>query len=115
MNENTRCGLQWQRLAARYFVPRLGGVPDAWAAANAEVAAHLFREYEAHFGADAAASWTAYWAGYEENWLGGMCAGVGVTPAPDRATRYISPARCGAKWAQRSAGGRPGSASHPKW
>ena len=87
MNENTRRGWQWQRLAARYFAPRLGGVPEAWAAANAEVAARLFREYEAHFGADAAASWTAYWAGYEEDWLGGMCAAVGVTPPPDRATR----------------------------
>src|ERR687884_67260 len=72
MNENTRRGLQWQRLAARYFAPRLGGVPEAWAAANAEVAARLFREYEAYFSADAAASRTAYWAGYEEDWLSGM-------------------------------------------
>ena len=87
LNDNTRRARQWQRLVARYFVPRLGGVPEAWAAANAEVAARLFREYEEHFGADAPASWTAYWAGYEEDWLGGMCAAVGVTPPPDRATR----------------------------
>ena len=34
---------QWQRLVVRYFAPRLGGAPAAWAAANAAVAARLAR------------------------------------------------------------------------
>jgi hypothetical protein len=94
MNENTRRGRQWQHLVGRYFVPRLGGAPEAWAAANAEVAARLFREYEEHFGADPSASWIAYWAGYEEDWLGGMCAAVGARtvlcrPEPPTNPRHL--------------------------
>ena len=109
LNENTRRGLQWQRLVARYLVPRLGGAPEAWAAANAEVAARLFREYEAHFGADAAASWATYWAGYEEDWLGGMCAAVGVLPPPDRATRLRLVRECDRYVTRRVRAAMPGA------
>ena len=86
MNENARRGRQWQRLVGGYFSPRLGGAPEAWAAANAHVANRLFAEYETHFDADPGASFLTYWTTYQEAWLSGMCTAVGVALPADRAT-----------------------------
>ena len=109
MNEITRRRRQWQRLVVRYFAPRLGGAPAAWAAANAEVAARLAREYDEHFGADAAASWTAYWAGSAQDLLGAMCAAVGVAPPPDRATRLRLVRECESYVTHRVRAAMPGA------
>jgi len=87
MNENTRRGPQWQRLVGRYLMPRLGGAPEVWALANADEASRLFREYGRYFGANPHASWSEYWAGYEDDWLTGMCAVVGVAAPAERAAR----------------------------
>jgi FMN phosphatase YigB (HAD superfamily) len=87
MNENARRATQWARLVAHYLVPLLGGAPEAWAAANSAVAVRLFQDYEAYFSVDPGASWSAYWATYEDDWLSGMCAAVGVEPPADRAAR----------------------------
>jgi len=84
MNENAPRGQQWQRLVGQYFSPRLGGAFEAWAAANADVASRLFIEYETHFSADPGASFGTYWARYQEAWLSGMCAAVGVALPADR-------------------------------
>jgi FMN phosphatase YigB (HAD superfamily) len=84
MNENARRGRQWQCLVGRYFSPRLGGAPEAWAAANVDVANRLFAEYESHFDADPGTSFLQYWATYQEAWLSGMCAAVGVALPADR-------------------------------
>lgn len=73
-----------QHLVGPYLAPRLGGTLDAWAAANAEVTGQLFQAYEVHFRTAPGASWSAYWADYEEAWLADMCAAVGVAP-PGRA------------------------------
>jgi hypothetical protein len=91
-NENARPAAQWQRLAGRYLAPRLGGLPEAWAAANADVSEQVLRAYEAHFTADPFASWGAHWADYEEAWLGGMCQAVGVTGPVQSAERRRNPA-----------------------
>src|ERR1700694_4626388 len=85
MNENARRGRQWQRLVGEYFSPRLGGAPEAWAAANAQVVHRLFAEYETHFDADPGASFLKYWATYQEAWLSGMCTAVRVALPADRA------------------------------
>jgi FMN phosphatase YigB (HAD superfamily) len=85
MNENARRGRQWQRLVGGYFSPRLGGAPEAWAAANAHVANRLFAEYETHFDADPGASFGKYWVTYQHAWLSGMCSAVGVALPADRA------------------------------
>jgi FMN phosphatase YigB (HAD superfamily) len=85
MNENARRGRQWQRLVGEYFSPRLGGAPEAWAAANAQVVHRLFAEYETHFDADPGASFEKYWVTYQHAWLSGMCAAVGVALPADRA------------------------------
>src|ERR1700694_5226959 len=84
-NENARRGRQWQRLVGPYFSSRLGGASQAWTAANADVAHRLFAEYETHFNADPGASFSKYWATYQEAWLGGMCTAVGVALPADRA------------------------------
>jgi len=85
MNENARRARQWQRLVGRYFSLRLGGAPEAWAAANAHVANRLLAEYEPHFEAWPGASFTKYWVSYQHAWLSGMCSAVGVAPPADRA------------------------------
>lgn len=87
MSENARRAPQFARLVARYLVPRLGGAPQAWAAANLEVATRLFERYAAHFGEFPRASWHAFWDDYEDAWLGGMCRLVGVQGPDDRLTR----------------------------
>ena len=85
MNENARRARQWQRLVGPYFSSRLGGASQAWTAANADVAHRLSAEYETHFNADPRASFSKYWATYQEAWLGGMCTAVGVALPADRA------------------------------
>ena len=87
MNENARRALQWRRLVGRYFSPRLGGAPQSWAAANAEVASRLFEQYEAHFNANPGASLADYWPTYDNAWISGMCTAVGVALPPDREAR----------------------------
>ena len=85
MNDNARRGPQFARLVAKYMQPRLGGSPEAWAAANAEVANRLFERQFAHFRATPYASWHAVLDDYEVDWLRGMCARVGVAAPGDHA------------------------------
>ncbi len=115
MNETTRRGLQWQRLVGQYLAPRLGGAPEAWAVANAEAAERLFRDYEAHFGAVPCASWTAFWADYEEAWLGGMCAAVGVVPPVREAARRRLSRACEAYVTRRVRAAFPGVVGAIAW
>ena len=49
MNDNARRAPQFARLVGKYMPPRLGGSPEAWAAANTEVATGLFERHFAHF------------------------------------------------------------------
>jgi HAD superfamily hydrolase (TIGR01509 family) len=42
MNDNNARALQWQRLVGEYFVPLLGGSPEAWSRANRVVTDRLF-------------------------------------------------------------------------
>lgn len=41
MNDNSQRALQWQRLVSEFFVPLLGGTPDAWIEANRVVIDHI--------------------------------------------------------------------------
>jgi phosphoglycolate phosphatase-like HAD superfamily hydrolase len=115
MNENRRRGLHWQRLVGKYLAPRLGGPPDAWAAANAEVAEWLFREFELHFNEQPYASWTAFWANYEGAWLDRMCAAVGVAPPADDATRRRLIRACDAYVTRRVRAAFPGAVGAIRW
>jgi len=86
MSNNARRGPQFARLVAKYMLPRLGGSPEAWVTANAEVAARLFERQFAHFRANPYGSWHGVLGDYEVDWLRGMCALVGVAAPHDRAS-----------------------------
>ena len=109
MNENARRGRQWSSLAGRFLARRLGGAPEAWAAANVEVANRLFRQQAEHFGANPSASWIAYWATYEEEWLDGMCSAAGVECPADPVLRRRLYRNCSTWVTRRVRAGYPGA------
>jgi phosphoglycolate phosphatase-like HAD superfamily hydrolase len=111
MNENARRGPQFARLAATFLAPRLGGTREAWASANAEVALRLFQRYLAHFGANPSSSWHAFWDDYEDEWLGGMCALVGVEAPRDQAAVRRLARECDAYVTRRVRSAVPGAVS----
>jgi HAD superfamily hydrolase (TIGR01509 family) len=109
MNDNARRGPQFARLVGNYLPPRLGGTPEAWAAANTEVATRLFDRHFAHFRANPYASWHAFWDGYEFEWLADMCSRVGVA-APEDPVAFRRLAReCDAYVTRRVRAALPGS------
>lgn len=110
MNDNTRRGPQFARLVAQYLQPRLGGAPEAWPVANAEVAARLFERQLAHFRASPYASWHSVLDDYEVDWLGGMCAVVGVAAPSNRADARRLARECNAYVTRRVHSAIPGSA-----
>jgi phosphoglycolate phosphatase-like HAD superfamily hydrolase len=94
ISDNTERSLQWQRLLGDFFAPRLGGTPEAWAAANVEVTSGPFSRggyggfdtYVAEVGALRDAEWES--AQYANNlaWLRRMCELVGASsPTRDAA------------------------------
>jgi len=82
ISDNRVRGPQWRRLVGAFFAPRLGGTPDAWAAANGVVVDGLFvpAVWEARMAAarDYADFERVYWW----DWLRGMCELVGVPTPP---------------------------------
>jgi phosphoglycolate phosphatase-like HAD superfamily hydrolase len=83
LNDNTVRGAQWRRLAGEYLAPRLGGIPEAWAEANASYAAGLFAPGAWEARLDAAAHYADFERTYYLDWVRGMCAMTGVEPPPD--------------------------------
>src|SRR5690348_2882262 len=84
MNDNERRAPQWRRLVGEYFAPRLGGAPDAWAEANFTMTTNLFAADAWLARLAAASSYADFQRTYHLDWLGEMCALVGV-PAPSEA------------------------------
>jgi len=80
LNDNERRAPQWRRLLGEYFAPRLGGAPEAWAAANTVVMEQQWREWQRiqGRGEEAGPDW---WPSQNRMWLTGMCERVGV-PVP---------------------------------
>jgi HAD superfamily hydrolase (TIGR01509 family) len=83
MNDNERRGGQWQRCVAEFFVPRLGGLPEAWAEANRVVATALFDLVAWEERLRATGDYESFDRSYQIDWLGGMCELVGVPCPPD--------------------------------
>lgn len=99
LNDNERRGPEWRRLVGEFFAPRLGGTPEAWAAANSAVFPGTWQRYLAHV-RTATAGVRPFLRAEDRRWLAEMCAAVGVrvdTDEPDEldelmeaAHRYIT-------------------------
>ena len=83
MNDNNERGLQWQRLVGEFFVPLLGGSPEAWSRANRVVTDRLFAPAAWRRRVQAAADYTSFDRAYQVEWLRGMCELVGVEAPPE--------------------------------
>ena len=81
MNDNERRSLQWQRLVGEFFAPRLGGTPEAWAAANYAVMMRMLETAAWQARMEAVPDYAEVDRLYLRDWLQGMCEIVGV-PAP---------------------------------
>ena len=83
MNDNRTRALQWQQLVSEYFVPLLGGSPEAWSRANRVVADRLFEPGAWRGRVQAAADYRGFDRDYQVDWLWGMCELVGVETPPE--------------------------------
>ena len=83
MNDNNVRALQWQRLVGEYFVPLLGGSPEAWSRANRVVADRLFEPDAWRRRVQAAADYRSFDRDYQVEWLRGMCGLVGIEAPPE--------------------------------
>jgi FMN phosphatase YigB (HAD superfamily) len=85
LNDNSLRAPQWQRLVGEFFVPRLGGTPEAWAEANRstfEVAWGRMLERIETFDLKTD-SYSEICRLYDLDWLGLMCEGMGIEPLPE--------------------------------
>jgi HAD superfamily hydrolase (TIGR01509 family) len=99
MNDNRLRAAQWQRLISAFFAPKLGGTPEAWATANADVIASILAPDAWQVRLRAAPDYASFDHQYQIDWLRAMCDRVGIAaPADDdcvalshAATRAITP------------------------
>ena len=98
MNDNNKRASQWQHLVSEFFVPLLGGSPEAWASANRIVADQLLELESWRARIRASANYASFDFDYYVDWLGGMCELAGVPAPPEeeclvlghRAVAYIT-------------------------
>jgi phosphoglycolate phosphatase-like HAD superfamily hydrolase len=83
INDNSARGPQWQRLVAAFFAPRLGGTPEAWAAANYELISSILSAEAWDARLRAAPDYATFDHHYQWDWLRGMCERVGVAVPPE--------------------------------
>ena len=101
MNDNNVRRLQWQGMVGEFIAPALGGSPEMWAMANPQVMGAIQESlsWQARLQAFADADYESFERAYYLDWLGGMCAIVGVSLPPEeesidlarRATAWIIP------------------------
>ena len=95
LNDNALRGPEWLRLIGGFMAPRLGGAADQWAQANAMVFPRVWGSIVKRLATFA--THTDFLRTYSVEWMGAMCARVGVAPPPDDAaiilhaelTRYV--------------------------
>ena len=100
MNDNRLRGPAWQLLVGEYFVPRLGGAPDAWATANVTAVEREMDYYRRACRGRTDLDAVDLWRDLDRRWLRDMCEIVGVAPPAgddacnalaEAATAYITP------------------------
>jgi HAD superfamily hydrolase (TIGR01509 family) len=89
LNDNSLRGPQWQRLVGEFFVPRLGGTHEQWAAANERILGGFFERMVARWQAwdEAFDDYARLCEDFDGDWLSSMCAEVGVAPPPNVASQ----------------------------
>src|SRR5215469_10943699 len=87
MTNNRLRGLQWQRLVAEFFAPRLGGTQEAWSEANRIVISRLQEPAAWQARLRAASDYRTFDYRYQLDWLHTMCALVNV-PLPAEEACY---------------------------
>lgn len=86
LNDNNARAPQWRRLLGEYFVPRLGGTPEAWGAANVGAFQRSWERFMARIASAGESGGVDRWTREERaRWLVDMCEQVGIA-APDDAT-----------------------------
>ena len=90
MNDNRTRALQWQQLVSEYFVPLLGGSPEAWSRANRVVADRLFEPDAWRRRVQAAADYRSFDRAYQVEWLRDMCELVGVGTPPEEECLHLA-------------------------
>ena len=86
-NDNRLRGLQWQRMVAEYFAPRLGGTPEAWCEANRIVMSSILEPAAWQSRLQAASDYRTFDYCYQFDWLRTMCELVNV-PFPAEEVYY---------------------------
>lgn len=88
LNDNSVRAAQWRRLVGEYLAPRLGGRPEAWAAANVGAFDRSWKRYLEHVESAGDARGIERWIRADRAlWLADMCTQVGVA-APADPTEY---------------------------
>ncbi|MFC2038226.1 HAD family hydrolase [Chloroflexota bacterium] len=84
LNDNNLRGPEWLRLIGEFMPVRMGGTVDQWARANQKVFPEVWENIQARL--PEFVSYRDFERSYILNWMGGMCAHVGVaTPTEDDA------------------------------
>lgn len=81
ITDGERVTAEWRRLLAEFFVPRLGGMPEAWAEANRHALARTIERLQRP--GRVRTHPRDYWREDDLVWLADMCEQVGV-PTPAR-------------------------------
>jgi HAD superfamily hydrolase (TIGR01509 family) len=87
MNDNRLRGEQWPPLVAEFFVPRLGGAPEAWAEANRSVITRMIAPAAWQARLQSASDYRSFEYQYQLDWISGMCELVNV-PIPGEEQCY---------------------------
>ena len=86
LNDNERRAPEWRRLLGEYLTPRLGGTPEAWAAANKPVFERSWQRYLERMRSGSYRGIDAWIRADRARWLVEMCGLVGVAAPPDPAS-----------------------------
>jgi phosphoglycolate phosphatase-like HAD superfamily hydrolase len=87
LNDNNARAPQWRRLLGEYFVPRLGGTPQAWASANVSAFQRSWERFMARIASAGESGGVDNWTREERGrWLVDMCEQVGVVTPDDVAS-----------------------------
>jgi HAD superfamily hydrolase (TIGR01509 family) len=83
MNDPRVRRVQWPRMVAEFFVPKLGGTPEAWTAANNQVITRILDADPWQARLRAALDYVSFDRHYQIDWVRWMCELVGVAAPTD--------------------------------